>query len=352
MRNSVGKTFALAAASAAGLSVGMVHQASAQTYNAYAILGAFDVIVPGTYESGNDIEGAAVIGTLDGGLSSGGTMLFASNYHSSTDGSLTLTDTVTSQQTTYGSLNIQTINSTSNPSGNPPQTPVAAVNAATGTFADIGSNPGNVPVTINGCTVNCVRSTPTLNMSAFTTPLNNLQTSLAGLTANMSYALSGSNLTFALSNTNTVNIFNIDASVLNLATNILITGTAGTVVINVIGTTLNNTAESMHLAGGIVQNNIVWNFENATNITINNWEGTLLAGGATVTNYNPIEGTLYALNFDGHGEVHDYPFQPFVPPTTPSSPPSPPPVPEPGSMAILASGLAAAAAFRRGKKSA
>ena len=348
MLNRVGKTVAIVAANAACLSVGMMHQASAQTYDVYAILGAFDVIVPGTYQSKNDIEGAAMIGTLDGGLSSGGTMLFASNYHSVTDGSLTLTDTVTSASTTYGSINIQTINATSSPT----QTPVTAVNGAVGTFAIVNNNPGSTPVTINGCVTNCVRSTPTINMSAFTTPLNNFQTTLAGLASNMSYSLVGSNLTFNLSNSNAVNVFNIDASVLNTATSILFNGTAGTVVVNVTGSSLNNTLESMHIQGGIIQNNIVWNFENATSITINNWQGTLLAGQATVTNYNPIEGTLYALNFDGNGEVHDYPFQPFVPPTTPSSPPTPPMVPEPASLAILASGLAAAAAFRRGKKSA
>ena len=348
MLNKVGKTVAIVAAGAASLSVGMVHKASAQTYDVYAILGAFDVIVPGTYQSQNDMEGAAIIGTLDGGLSSGGTMLFASNYHSGTDGTLTLTDTVTSAQTTYGSLNIQNIVGTT--SGG--STAVHAVNAATGTFANVTNNPGSVPVVINGCVTNCVRTAPAINMSAFTTPLNNFQTTLAGLTTNMSYSLSGGNLTFNLSNSG-VNVFNISTATLATATNILFNGgNSETIVVNVTGGSLSNVLESMHLSGGITQNNIVWNFETATSITINNWEGTLLAGDATVTNYNPIEGTLYAADALLHGEVHDYPFQPFVPPTTPSSPPTPPSVPEPGSLAILASGLAAAAAFLRGKKSA
>ena len=65
MLNKVGKTVAIAAAGAASLSVGMSNEAKAQTYNVYDILGAFDVIVPGTYQSQNDIEGAAMVGTLD-----------------------------------------------------------------------------------------------------------------------------------------------------------------------------------------------------------------------------------------------------------------------------------------------
>lgn len=346
MLSKLGKTVAIVAAGAAALSVGMVHQASAQTYDVYAILGAFDVIVPGTYQSANDMEGAAIIGTLDGGLSSGGTMLFASNYHSGTDGSLTLTDTVTSVQTTYGSLNVQNIVGTTG-GGN---TAVHAVNAATGTFANVASNPASVPVVVNGCSSNCVRTAPTVNMSAFTTPLNNYQTTLAGLTTNMSYSLVGSNLAFNLSGSG-VNVFNISTATLATASSILFNGGNNqSVVINVTGATLSNVAESMLLSGGITQNNIIWNFETATSITVNNWEGTMLAGLATVTNYNPIEGTLYAADALLHGEVHDFPFQPFVPPTTPNTPPVP--TPEPGSLAILASGLAAAAAFRRGKKSA
>jgi len=331
--------------------------AHAQTYDPYAILGAFNVIVPGTYSSANDIEGRAIIGTLDG--ANGSQQIFASNLHAGTDGPTTLTDLSNSQQTTYGSLNIVTINATTGGG----QTAVTQVTAAVGTFADV-TNRNNVPVTINGCNVNCVVSTPALNMSAFTAPLNALQVSLAALSTNSNYSFTGSKITFNLgSNSAGVAVFNITAAMLQTATEIIFTGTAASAVINVTGQTYNNPTEIFDYTNSvgnpvIAQNNIVWNFETATAITMNNWQGTVLAGDATVTNYNPIEGTLYALNFNGHGEVHDYPFQPTTPPTnptptptpSPSPSPTPTPTPEPGTMAVLASGIAGIAALRRRRR--
>jgi choice-of-anchor A domain-containing protein len=44
---------------------------------------------------------------------------------------------------------------------------------------------------------------------------------------------------------------------------------------------------------------VIWNFEDATNITVNQWHGAVLAGDATVTNGSPMEGFLYAKNFVG-----------------------------------------------------
>ena len=324
--------------------------AHAQTYDPYAILGAFNVIVPGTYSSANDIEGRAIIGTLEG--TNGSQQIFASNLHVGTDASTTLTDLANSQQTTYGSLNIVTINTSSAGSN----VPVTQVTAATGSFADV-TNRNNVPVTINGCNSNCVVSTPALNMSAFTAPLNALQVSLAALTTNSNYSFAGTKITFNLgSNSAGVAVFNITAAMLQTATEIIFTGTAASAVINVSGTTYYNPTEIFDpTASVIAQNDIIWNFTTATAVTMNNWQGTVLAGDATVTNYNPIEGTLYALNFNGHGEVHDYPFQPTTPPTNPSSPPTPPPppptpTPEPGTMALLASGMTGIAALRRRRK--
>jgi choice-of-anchor A domain-containing protein len=307
--------------------------AQAQTYDPYSILSAFNVIVTGDYSSKNDIEGGAIIGTLTG---TQGTQQIFTSFLRGTDTSTTLTDTSTNTSTTYGTINIQNIAS------GVTQVTVAA-GAPGANFVDVNNNPYSARVTLNGGTV---QSTPTLNMSAFSTPLNALQVSLGALTANRTatFAPNGGNnpLTFDLgSSSSTIAVFNITTASLGTATSILFTGTAQSVVINVAGTTFNDIATFV-APSDISLSNIIWNFENATAVNFTNWEGSVLAGQATVTNNNPIEGTLYAANFIGSGEVHDYLYQPPVPPTTPNTP-----VPEPASMLLFGSAVAGIAGLRR-----
>lgn len=316
------------------------HVASAQTYDPYAILGAFNVIVSGTYSSKNDIEGRAIIGTLDGTQNS--QQIFASNAKN-TDASPTLTDSATNTPTTFGTLNVLSINSN-----------VAQVTVAAGTFADIVSNRHSVPITVNGGTV---KNTPYFNMSAFTTPLNQLQVSLGHLattTTNFTFATSGANnpLTFNLgSNSSAIDVFSITTAQLHAATTITFNGIAQSVVVNVAGTNFDDVAVFTPLksSSSIAQNALVWNFTNAATLNFTNWQGSVLAGQATVTNNNPIEGNLYAANFIGSGEVHDFPFQPSTPPTVTPPPTTPPPtsVPEPTAALLLASGLMGLFGFGR-----
>ena len=75
---------------------------------------------------------------------------------------------------------------------------------------------------------------------------------------------------------------------------------------------------------------MIWNFEDASNVSVNRWHGAVLAGDATVTNTSPMEGFLYAKNFIGGGELHDFPFQGNVPSA----------VPEPSTWAMMAIGFA------------
>jgi Putative Ice-binding-like adhesive domain/PEP-CTERM motif len=75
---------------------------------------------------------------------------------------------------------------------------------------------------------------------------------------------------------------------------------------------------------------VIWNFEDATNVTVNQWHGTVLAGDATVTNSSAMEGFLYAENFTGGGELHDFLFDGTLPGA----------VPEPSTWAMMALGFA------------
>ncbi len=66
----------------------------------------------------------------------------------------------------------------------------------------------------------------------------------------------------------------------------------------------------------------------------------MLAPDARVTNNNQIDGALVAQQWTGSGELHDVPF-------TGTVPGDPTAVPEPGSIAMLASGVLALSLLRR-----
>ena len=86
---------------------------------------------------------------------------------------------------------------------------------------------------------------------------------------------------------------------------------------------------------------MIWNFEDATGVNVKFWHGAVLAGDASVTNSSPMEGFLYAKNFTGGGELHDFPFDGTVPGA----------VPEPSTWAMMALGFAGLGflGFRRRK---
>ena len=85
---------------------------------------------------------------------------------------------------------------------------------------------------------------------------------------------------------------------------------------------------------------LIWDFPDATTLNFANWAGAVLAPNATVTNIAPIEGTLYAQDFAGNGELHNFNY------TGPLGDPVPAAVPEPGSFVLLAGGVAAALGVR------
>jgi choice-of-anchor A domain-containing protein len=164
-----------------------------------------------------------------------------------------------------------------------------------------------------------ITSGPPLPLTDYTTPLTNLSDQLAnlGTTPGNSITESGSTLEFnAVAGTNGESVFNISASDLeaDLNNNSIqfnygpgVTG----VDVNVTG---DFTQPSSSNFNGPAQQDVIFNFENATNVSVKQCETSILAPHATVSNSSPIEGSLFADNFTGGGELHNYTYDGTLPP--------------------------------------
>jgi len=204
---------------------------------------------------------------------------------------------------------------------------------------------GNVHFNYNGGG-KLLHSVPTFAISDFTTPLNAF---VAGLTSlGSTHALDTidasdhNQVKFEVSpDSRGVAVFQLTDAQLASFAGINFTGltSAQTTIVDVISTgsdsftqnfndlTSNTTYENEH---------VIWNFENEKTINIRYLHGSLLGEDASVTNGSPIEGMLYAENFTGGGELHNFPFLGVDPIGSPIAPG----VPEPATWALLGMGFA------------
>ena len=83
------------------------------------------------------------------------------------------------------------------------------------------------------------------------------------------------------------------------------------VVVNVTGSFIQPSSSNFN---GGAQRDVIFNFENATNVSVKQWETSILAPDATVSNSSPIEGSVFADNFTGGGELHNYTYDGTLPP--------------------------------------
>jgi choice-of-anchor A domain-containing protein len=262
-----------------------------------------------------------------------------------------------------GSVNI---NGTANVSLNGANTGTISTNGGTFTYTGASSGSGNRNNTTVTQAASVTNPASTLGSfsATFQTPLTQLSTQLAGLTANSATSVSGNALSFnAAPNSSGVAVFNVNSSVFT-------TGSLSTVAINLDGATtviINVTVSGCTTSTGCVLDmpgslnftnptgyaeTVLWNFVNATSLDFSTeFGGTVLAPDAQVSNSSPIDGTVVANSISTTGEIHEYAYTGTLPGSTVAVTGQSTAAPEPASLAVIGSGMAALGWVKRRRKS-
>lgn len=319
--------------------------AQASSLTALEILQQFNLVVLGSATSTSHVDGRAYIG---GSLAGGDYVQHAGETPLSNYAGLTVAGSATNLKVNglgavvQGNLDSATVNSGSsvvvgmatNTSFN--GTAYVGVDGGGNTF-----NGGTDATLINGTAATAATST------GFGTVLSDLSTQLQSLTSNSSYTVSGNKVTFtATAGSDGIAVFDItDSSIFTSAITeyaFNVDSNVSTIIINASADTATLAANFLGGSAATLGSKILWNFYNATSLTINSqFGGSLLAVNAALTTYQNVEGGVYVQSLIQGGEIHLQSFTGTLPEASSA------PVPEPSTALLLGSGMAALAGMTR-----
>jgi choice-of-anchor A domain-containing protein len=302
------KRFAFGWGLASIVALGWASAGSAEAETAQEILSTFNLVTTGDVSTTQDIVGNAVVG---GSLSGASFFAGGSNVPASPELDL------------YGTLE-NSIN----------------LNAGGDLYYNGAINPPNVG--FNGGGSQKPLDTTTNPLSDYTAPLEALSTQLENLTPTLGTSIV--NGTFKANGATGIVVFDITAAQLesDLANNqVTFSGTGVTsFIINVEG----NFTEPSSTNFNTAQEDALFNFYDATSVTLGNWKTSILAPKADLSISNGfVTGSVFAASFSGGGELHnDNLFNGALPSA----------VPEPSTWAMMLAGFAGLGfvGFRRSRK--
>jgi choice-of-anchor A domain-containing protein len=264
------KRFAFGWGLASIVALGWASAGSAEAETAQEILSTFNLVTTGDVSTTQDIVGNAVVG---GSLSGASFFAGGSNVPASPELDL------------YGTLE-NAIN----------------LNAGGDLYYNGAINPPNVG--FNGGGSQKPLDTTTNPLSDYTAPLEALSTQLENLTPTLGTSIV--NGTFKANGATGIVVFDITALQLetDLANNqVTFSGTGVTsFIINVEG----NFTEPSSTNFNTAQEDALFNFYDATSVTLGNWKTSILAPKADLSISNGfVTGSVFAASFSGGGELHN-----------------------------------------------
>jgi choice-of-anchor A domain-containing protein len=258
------------------------------------ILSQFNAVVTGNFTSTSDVEGRLAVG---GNMTGGATFNLNPEATASAYGAVNV----------YGNVS----------SGN--------YNVNNAGKVDVkGTNSGTFNLNGGGSISTTALSNSNFT-STFATPLNALSSQLASLTANNTLPTvtnnTSNNVDIKATTVNSLGqaIFDVTAAQLEQFSSFYVDfggSTTTTAIFNVSGNYTQNA--NFEKATDAIDSQVIWNFTNATSVSLNGFDGTVLAENAAVTNSSALNGDLYAASYNGNGELHDHPFTGTLPAASPA----------------------------------
>jgi len=292
--------------------------ASATLLTAQGIMGTYNVVTAGNLNTSADVEGSAVIG---GNLT--GAQFFNNDVPASPDVYL------------YGQLTNHII-----------------IDAGGSLY--YGSLGAGGSATMNGHGLEQQGGWPN-PVAAYLTPLNQMSQELSqqGQQAANTIAVANNTITFhANAGTGGVAYFDLTAAQFaayftqqnNSVSNYAFAFANGvtSAVFNIEGSSFTSPT---NVNMNTIEQNVLFNFYDATQISLSGWETSVLAPDAVATlPGSPFDGFIYAQSITTQSEIHNYAYTGTLPPPTK--------VPEPAALTLLAAGLAAIGGIRHARRSA